>query len=161
MARNKISSLKQLYTALRSLSIAEFMDLSRQGRLAYGAMFDELREQFEKDDELALAGAPEMRALPRHTPVPSFPPGSIFSVAPPGGGFLKVQPVARVEDLPVWVRAAQTVGIDPGLAQDALAGKRELWVTGDMRKIMEQVGFTFEPGEAVKVANVGTDVYAA
>lgn len=154
MARTKISSLKQLHTALRSLSIAEFMRLSPHGRSAYGALFDEL----DVEDEMPELPAPAPRRLPSSPPVPA--PGQV-SVFPPGEGFKHLQPVSRVEDVPGWARALVSLGFDSGLAEDALLGRREVWVKGDTRTNMEAVGFTFDPGESARVGNVHADVYAA
>ncbi len=156
MARNRIANLKQLHTALRSLSIAEFMRLSPHGRAAYGALFDELAE--EDEPELALpAPEPPRSLLPRTRP-PSNPP-PVASVFPPGEGFKRVQPVANAADIGAWVRAATGLGLSQDLAEDALTGRREMWVRGRTRESMEQVGFTFDPGEASRVANVTEDVY--
>ncbi len=154
MARTKINTLRHLLPAPRSLSIGEFKRRSAHGRAAYGALFDELAEE---DDDLTLAAPEPVRTLPRTRP-PSSPPAPLPSLAPPSDGFRRLMPVQRLEDLGAWTRAAAGIGISPDLAEDALAGRRELWARGRTLESLESVGFTFEGIETLRVPNVGDEL---
>jgi hypothetical protein len=125
MARTKISTLKQLRSALRSLTLSEFMLLTRQGRAAYGALFDELEETFTDEDPASLPPPEEPRRL-------SAPP------------YHKLQPLPPDQPVAPWAAALSTMGIEIHSAEGALQGQRDLWAKGSALKTLREAGLAFE-----------------
>ncbi len=153
MAR-KISTLKQLRTALRSISLSEFMQLTRQGRIAYGALFDELEDSFQAEEE---PDAPSLPAPEEIRRLPSSPPTGGASLYP-REGFCRLQPPQEGVPIAPWVAMLAMMGVDNPEAY--LAGQRELWARGGALQNLRMSGLAFsDPPDTARQPNLGADLY--
>ncbi len=169
MARTKgISTLKQLRSALRTMTLSEFMQLSPHGRSAYGALYDELEADYGEDAPALPAPDPEPKRLPSRPPVqgslypqsPSLPPANSMPPAP--GAWFKMRPLDGDQEPKPWARALSIMGVDEEVANDVLLGGREFWATDGSLHTLRNCGFQFETVSGPeKQANVGHDMYVS